>query len=75
MAKNKSSVSKSPNWGKLGGPSGKMAGFRGVGTQVPGQTAQAGSGGRRDMKPQAGGSGKMAGNTGAQRIVPGKTAR
>lgn len=47
---------KGGNWGELGGKT-HMHGFRGVGTQQPGQTAQEGSGGRRDQKASGGPSG------------------
>jgi hypothetical protein len=43
------------DWGKLGGPSGKMQKFTPTGTQTPDRTSQEGhSGSRRDIKVQAG---------------------
>jgi hypothetical protein len=43
------------SWGKLGGGSGKMHTWSGAGKQSPGQSAQEGTGGKRDMGPHAGG--------------------
>lgn len=55
MVANKHTTSeKSGNWDTTGDK--HMHGFKGVGTQTPGQSSQEGSGGRRDGKAQAGGS-------------------
>ena len=50
-------MANTPKWGKLGGGSGKMHSFKGVGTQAPGGSAVAGSGAsKRDIAPKSGGA-------------------
>jgi hypothetical protein len=50
----KSGTTKDKSWGTLGGNQ-HMHSWSGSGKQEPGQAAQEGSGGRRDMGPHAGG--------------------
>jgi len=50
---------KDKKWGELGGNT-PMHSFNGAGPQVPGQSAQEGSGGRRDQRAKAGPSGVMS---------------
>jgi hypothetical protein len=49
----KSGTVKEKSWGSLGGNN-PMHSFNGVGTQVPGQSAQEGSGGRREQRANGG---------------------
>jgi len=70
MAKSKVISSKAGPFAKGGGS--KMFGKQSTGTQVPGQTAQKGSGGG---KFAAGGSGKMFGKQSASPMPAGTTAK
>jgi hypothetical protein len=55
MAKGKVEKTGAGNWGSFGGDT-KMYGFRGTGTQDPGQTASEGTGSKRGIEPKAGGN-------------------
>ena len=70
---------KKASWGKLGGPTGRMHGWSGTGTQSPGGSSQEGSGGKTGIAPKAGGKDPLSTRSSSNKDfagtqVPGQSA-